>query len=195
MIRKAVFVLLLLAGAVHAASIGKATVSASLNYKSLPPGQQAVVAVVVDVPAGFHSQSHTPSAPNYIAFKVTMDANPAVEWSEPVYPQGKDESYPGLGTLNVYTGQVVVYVPMQVQANAPAGPLKLTGTVVYQLCDANACYAPQRPTIEAGCDRRAGGGKCGRRCSAVTTDRPSRRRKRIGRSGRRWGGADRGIAV
>ncbi len=154
MIRKAMFVLLLMANVVPSvvvgATMGKAEVSAEINVKSAPAGGKAVIAVIVDVPAGLHSQSHTPSAPNYIPFKVTMDANPAVVWSEPVYPPGKDQNYKGLGALNVYTGRAIVYVPVQIQANAPSGALKLTGKVQYQLCDDNACYPPQRPKIEIG---------------------------------------------
>src|SRR5262245_39815878 len=82
-----------------------ATVPTDINFTTDPRGHDGVVAVIVDIPPGFHAQSHTPSAPNYIAFKVTMSPTDGVTWASPIYPPGKDEDYPGLGKLNVYTGK------------------------------------------------------------------------------------------
>ena len=39
-------------------------------------------------------------------------------FGEVEYPTGHDEEYPGLGKLNVYTGKVVVRVPVEVKPDA-----------------------------------------------------------------------------
>lgn len=157
----------MLATTASAATVGKATVTTEVNYKSLPASQAGVLAVVVDIPSGFHAQSHTPSQPTFIAFKVTPTADASVQWSEPIYPPGKDESYPSLGVLNVYTGKLIVFVPFQLTTEAKPGPLKLAATVVYQLCDDKACYAPQRPKVEADVTVLAAGEKAIRSDSAT----------------------------
>jgi suppressor for copper-sensitivity B len=129
-----------------------APVTTALNLKSLPQGHDAVLAVIVDVPAGLHAQSNTPSSPSYIKFQVTMEPNPAVEWANPVYPRGEDHEYGQLGVLNVYTGRTIVYVPFKVKADAAPGPLKIIGKLQYQMCDDRSCFAPQHPVVEAQAD-------------------------------------------
>ena len=129
------------------AAPSRADLSAALNYKSLQSDQQAVIAVIFDIKPGFHAQSHTPSNPQFIAMQVSLDPNPAIQPLPPQYPPGQDVAYPALGRLNVYTGRIMVYVPLQVKANAPPGPLVITGKAVYQICDEQSCYAPERPAF------------------------------------------------
>ncbi|MDB5911272.1 MAG: hypothetical protein JWP34_5389 [Massilia sp.] len=115
---------------------------ATLNYAALQPGQQAVVAVVLDIKPGFHSQSHKPTVEANIPFMLEPAASPAVKFFEPIYPPGSMEML--LGSLqSVYSGKVTVYLPLQVKADAKPGPLKISGTLEYQVCDKNQCYAPQ----------------------------------------------------
>lgn len=121
----------------------KATVEAKLNWDALHRGQQAVVAVVVQIPEGYHAQSATPiDKENSIAFMVTPANIPAVKALAPVYPAGQDQEYPELGKLNVYTGQVIAYVPMQLASDAPLGALNLSGKVQVQMCDDRVCFPP-----------------------------------------------------
>ena len=115
----------------------------ALNFDALQPGQQAVMAVVVEIKEGFHAQSHTPSAENYSKFETSPEASPAIHWLVPIYPPGEVVSAPGVGELNVYTGRVTVYVPFEVVGDAPSGDLKLTGKVNLQVCNDKSCFPPQ----------------------------------------------------
>jgi hypothetical protein len=109
----------------------QAELSTALNTSALQPEKRAAAAVVVlDIAEGFHAQSHTPSKPEYIKFDVKMTPNPAVEFGEPVFPPGEDHTYAALGELNVYTGRVIVYVPLTVKADAPPGPITLKGQAI-----------------------------------------------------------------
>ena len=121
-----------------------AKVEARLAYDALHAGQQTAVAVVVTIPDGFHAQSHTPGNDDYIAFTVSLPPHAAGQMTllPPVYPKGEDVTYAALGKLNVYTGGVVVYVPLQLASDTPAGNLSLPGSVRLQMCDERSCFQP-----------------------------------------------------
>lgn len=121
-----------------------ADVTAELNTTNLQPGQQAVVAVVLDVKEGFHAQSHKPLDPNFVPLMVKVDAPAGTTAQEPIYPEGVIHDYPALGKLNIYTGRVIVYVPIQIKPDAAAGAVKISGTVKFQACDDSVCYMPEK---------------------------------------------------
>src|SRR4051812_21271346 len=87
-----VFLLLLLLPALARAE-PKATVSGGLNVTALKPGADATIAVVLDVKEGFHAQSHTPLEDNLIPCEVTLQENPNLTASTPIYPPAKIETY------------------------------------------------------------------------------------------------------
>ena len=128
-------------GASHAAAT--ATYFAELNASALQSGQTAVIAVVVDIAPGLHAQSHEPLDSNLIKFQVTPDANPAVEFLDPIYPPGTIRDFPGLGKESVYTGRLIIYLPMRIKSAAAAGQTTLSGKLVWQACNDNACFAPE----------------------------------------------------
>jgi thiol:disulfide interchange protein DsbD len=118
---------------------------AVVNFTALHPGQKAVAAVVVNIHDGYHAQSHTPSDDNYVAFTAKIDPIPEVTALPAVYPPGKVESYKNIdpkSPLNVYTGTVIIYVPIEVKENTPPGVLKITGNIHLQACDDNLCFQP-----------------------------------------------------
>src|SRR5438094_2726769 len=103
--------LLLFASSVQAQDAQRATVFASLNMTALQPGQQAALAVVLDVNPGFHAHSNTPKGEGNIATQVAVNDTPSFTTYAPIYPPGKDMFYPALGQLNVYSGRAIIYVP------------------------------------------------------------------------------------
>jgi thiol:disulfide interchange protein len=118
-----------------------------LSLSALPAGQTAVAAIVFDVAPGYHAQSHTPlndKGVNYIAFNVKMDGNPALEFLDPIFPPGRIENSLTLGMQSVYTGQIVVFVPIRIKADAPIGDTTISGTIIWQACNSNTCFAPER---------------------------------------------------
>lgn len=141
----ALFAVLLLAVPAMAQPKSRAKLSTALNTTALQPGQSGAVAIVVEVDEGLHAQSRTPLTDNLIRFDVKLDDNPALTIGEPIYPPGEIHDYPALGKLSVYTGRVIVYVPVTVKPDAKTGELKLTGRATYQICDDKVCFAPERP--------------------------------------------------
>ncbi len=140
----------LFAQAALAQEAKRATVSAALNVSALRPGGEAVVAVVVDVAKGFHAQSHKPKDDLAIPLTIKLDKSDDVPAGEPIFPPGIDEDYPGVGTLSVYSGRTIVFVPYTVKADAKAGDATLSGVVTLQICnDKGECFAPEKLTWSA----------------------------------------------
>jgi thiol:disulfide interchange protein len=132
-----------------------ADVSSALNVSALRPGQTAMVAVVLDIHPGLHAQSHTPLDPSLIKLEVLPDANSEVDFGDPVYPPGQTETYPA-GTMSVYTGRAIVFVPVKVKADAPVGPLTISGKVSLQACNETSCFAPEHPSFSVASSVVAG---------------------------------------
>lgn len=131
-------------GRVERASIGRS----GIDVTALQPGKEARAAVLLEIRDGFHAQSNTPRDPLLIPFTVTLDAHPAIEFAPALLPAGEDHDYPELGTLNVYTGEVVTVIPLKVKPDAPLGATKITGTLRYQICDDKVCYQPTSSKFE-----------------------------------------------
>jgi thiol:disulfide interchange protein DsbD len=123
---------------------------AVVNVSGLKPGAKATAAIVLDIQPGFHAQSRTPLEDFYVKFEAKLDDNPAIKVGEVVYPEGEEKTYPALGKLSVYEGQVGVRIPIELKPDAQPGPLKITGKLRYQLCDDSVCFPPESPkfTIE-----------------------------------------------
>jgi thiol:disulfide interchange protein DsbD len=123
-------------------------VTATLNYDALQPGQQGVIAVVMEIGSGLHAQSHTPLDKNLIPFSVSVEPHPSVTLLPPAYPPEEIHDYAALGKVSVYTGRVIVYVPLEVKSDAAPGPVVLKGTASYQICDDKQCFAPQEASFQ-----------------------------------------------
>jgi thiol:disulfide interchange protein DsbD len=117
---------------------------AEVSTSALPTGQTAVLAVVTDIKPGLHAQSHMPLTEGLIPFNVAIDPNPSLEFLDPVYPKPETKNFPGLGNESVYTGRVIVYIPIRIKSGAAPSDLTLTGKLTWQACNDSACFAPQK---------------------------------------------------
>src|SRR4051812_26968599 len=146
MIRLTVGLVFLLAAPLLAQQ-GHVAVRMVPNTKTLQAGQQGVLAVVMDVRAGFHAQSHRPLEESYIPTNVTLKSDANITFHEPVYPEGKIENYPKLGKLSVYSGQTIIYVPFEVKSDAKDGAVTIGAEVEYQACNDNVCFPPETAKV------------------------------------------------
>jgi thiol:disulfide interchange protein DsbD len=122
----------------------KPAVSCTLNTKELIPGGQAVLAVIADVPPGFHAQSAKPLDEFAVPFVVALDNVPKGLTTRPVvYPLGVEKTFATQGKLSIYEGRAIAYIPLVLDADLPVGStVHLTGTVASQLCDEGTCFPP-----------------------------------------------------
>ena len=126
-----------------ASQSGRATVTAALSCSALQPGQPFALAIVIDIKPGFHAQSAKPLDKDLIPMTVALEPNAAAVVGNPIYPEGRIETYPALGRISVYTGKVIVHLPIRVKDDAAPGATNIAGSVRYQICDDRTCFAPE----------------------------------------------------
>jgi len=113
-----------------------------LNVSALAQGQQGKLAVVLDIPDGYHAQSNTPTDDSAIKCEIKLDNVPGIEFGQAIYPPGIDQNFPALGKINVYINRAVIRVPFTVAKDAKLGPIHLSGNVQLQICNSQSCFPP-----------------------------------------------------
>jgi thiol:disulfide interchange protein DsbD len=102
-------------------------------------------AVVLDFAEGFHAHSNKPSKPEYIPTTVESlkATGGGITFGPPAYPQGVNENFPKMNeTLNVYDRRKVIFVPVNVPADAKPGDVTISATVSVQICNDSMCFPP-----------------------------------------------------
>jgi len=96
------------------------------------------ITVLLTIAAGYHVMSDKPSKPEYIATKISFEAEPGVTFGEPVYPAAKELDLAG-EKIRVFSEQAIVRIPFK----APPGPARtLQGQVRFQACTSGNCLFP-----------------------------------------------------
>lgn len=124
----------------------QAKVEAALNLEGLTPGSPAVLAVVLDINKGFHAQSAQPLDKNAIPTRVQVAMPAGLSAGEPIFPPGQIKEYPVVGKVSLYSGRVIVYVPIDVSPTATAGEAVISGQISYQICDEEGSCFPEEIT-------------------------------------------------
>ncbi len=110
------------------------------------PGDEARVAAVLAIDAGWHTNSHQPTFDYLIPTEATFE--PPLGW-----PTAERIEYPASVTrkfsfaevpLSVYEGTVAIDAHLWVPAETSPGPYAVAATVVYQACDDRSCLPPVR---------------------------------------------------
>ena len=105
------------------------------------------LAVVADVKAGWHVNSHTPKEDFLIPTEVKLKAAPGLAFSPVRYPKHRETKFSFSDQpLAVYEGRAVFIVPGAVDAKAAPGPRTLTAVLSYQPCNENQCLPPAEVT-------------------------------------------------
>ena len=121
----------------------------------VPPGAEVVVAVVMEIREGWHINSESPRLPPALDFfqaipttirvdvpaggGITADTN-RIQW-----PPEEEASLAFLGesaTYGVFAGTAIAYLPLNVDDEAPSGPVAFAVGVEFQACSDTACLAP-----------------------------------------------------
>lgn len=148
MTRAITFITILLALASAARAAPALKLEAVLDRTELQPGATARVAVITEVPTGFHAQSSAPLDKFLIPFRVTAGDDKRIQAGAPVYPDGEIKQYFGVGKMSVYGGQFTTIVPIRISTDAPPGPIEIKLSVRSQICtDAGNCLAPTTQTV------------------------------------------------
>ena len=127
------------------------------SVESVSPGERFVLAIVLDLEDTWHINPSEPTAPpelpGFVPIATTAEIAPPDHAlvGAPAWPDPKPVPLAFLGEgveLDVYSGRVVAYAPVFVDASAPIGEaITLTVDIGYQACDDNICLPPDGATL------------------------------------------------
>jgi cytochrome c biogenesis protein CcdA/DsbC/DsbD-like thiol-disulfide interchange protein len=143
--------ILLLTGAVGAQGVPKSAeiVAPKLlaDADRLVPGKPFRLAVVADIRAGWHVNSHTPKEDFLIPTEVKVKPAPGLKVSAVVYPAHLERKLSfAEEKLAVYEGRTIFVVPGTVDADAAPGLRTISAILSYQPCNENQCLPPAQLT-------------------------------------------------
>jgi len=117
--------------------------SALAEVDRIVPGSKFRLAVVIDIQKGFHLNSNKPLEEGLIQTDVFPYAVEGLNFDRPVFPAGRIEKSP-IGDLSLYTGQAVVVLPVEADADLQGKELRIGGVVTYQACsdETKQCFPP-----------------------------------------------------
>ncbi len=105
------------------------------------------LAVVADVKAGWHVNSHTPKEDFLIPTEIRIKPSAGLVFSAVTYPKHKETKFSFSDQpLAVYEGRAVFLVSGTADAKAVLGPRTLTATISYQPCNDSQCLPPTELT-------------------------------------------------
>jgi len=140
---------------------GPAVVRAEAVFSAprVAAGGPAVIAVKVNIAADFHinpdaARSGPDWFPGQYPTTLTVVVPPAgIRAGRVQYPAPHPyEVAYAERAIDVYDGEVVLYVPLLIDADTPPGPLTLQLELEYQACDAQRCLIPDTLTLTAGAE-------------------------------------------
>jgi hypothetical protein len=102
--------------------------------------------------AGYHVQSNTPTDKYLIPLRLTWNAGP-LEAVGVTYPKPLMEKYSfSPMPQSVFSGNFDLTTKFKVPANAIAGPTAITGKLRYQACNDNMCLPPKTMDVKLQVD-------------------------------------------
>jgi hypothetical protein len=126
-----------------ASSVAKPHAYVSLD--EVPAGHPFEIAVVVDILAGYHMNSHTPSEDYLIPTALSLAPTPGFRETGSTYPDGQMLKFDfSPEKLSVYSGSVTIRVKLTVDASAAQSEATLPFTLRYQACNMSACLPPAK---------------------------------------------------
>jgi thiol:disulfide interchange protein DsbD len=119
----------------------------------LVAGRPFRLAVVAEIQAGWHVNSHTPKEDYLIPTAVSLAPAPGLRFDAPAYPKHVERKFAFSDQpLAVYEGKTVFTISGTVDPGAAPGPRALVATVFYQACNDAQCLPPAKADAKATMD-------------------------------------------
>lgn len=110
----------------------------------VPRGHLLQVAVVMDIPSGYHVNSNRPLESFLKATQLKVEAPSGVRAGATAYPRAVLRKFSfSNDKLSVYEGRVILRFSVTVPASFKDGSLELKAKLNYQSCSDALCYPPQ----------------------------------------------------
>jgi thiol:disulfide interchange protein DsbD len=128
-----------------------AAVSARLESTVVAPGERTRVVVTLEIPPPYHVNANPASLDYLIPTTVSFEPRPGARFGRPRYPAAKMLAVGGSpDPVAVYDGRIRILVPVEISSDAAPGRGRFRGTVNFQPCDDQACFAPRTLSFGAG---------------------------------------------
>ena len=125
----------------------KASVALETSHTAFAPGQDAEILIVLEIDAGWHTNSHDPTYDYLIATEVEVDVPEGWESPDLVYPPGEMKSFAfAEEAISVYEGSVAIVARLGVPEAAAEGVVEVGVHLTYQACDDRSCLPPVTTT-------------------------------------------------
>jgi thiol:disulfide interchange protein DsbD len=150
----------------------KVRVSAAAQRDKVGAGEPTAVAVALQFAKGWHAwpakvQNVLPANIDEFAVHTSAElkdrpawvaAVGAVQWPTPRPGEVADIDNPGKTvTVPLYQDRALLFIPLLIAKDAPTGPVSLTITVGYQICDETQCLAPEETDVSVSFEIVAAG--------------------------------------
>ncbi len=134
---------------------------AYVSLQPIPRGRQFEIAVVANIVAGYHVNSHKPSDPYLIPTTLSAQLPKGFQLVDTTYPPGQEKTFPFSPDkpLNVYSGSFTVRLKIAAQNTAALGSATIPLTLRYQACNDAACLPPVKLPVSAKVDLAAANAK------------------------------------
>jgi hypothetical protein len=118
-----------------------------ISVDKVRQGSSFQAAIVLDIGSAFHINSNRPKDPNLIPTKLEPVKSDGIVFGLVAYPKGEEQKFKfSDDPLSVYSGQVVIKIPVRTTVKLPLGQQTLRTKLSYQACNDQACFPPK--TVE-----------------------------------------------
>jgi thiol:disulfide interchange protein DsbD len=144
-------------GAASATATGPVTVETVWSAPYARPGDQRVLAVVLQIQDRFHINPAAAAIPADLSFLIpttvkATSSSPSLRFGDTQFPAPGEVAVrytEKVTQLKAYEGRVVLYVPVVVDRSAEAGQAAVDIAVRYQACDETTCMPPRTVEMRA----------------------------------------------
>jgi Disulphide bond corrector protein DsbC len=118
--------------------------TAFASYDPVARGMTFQAAVVLKIRPGFHVNAREVTFDYLIPTDLRADVPAGFKAENVIYPKGTLQTFTFSKDkpLNVYSGTVILRLPLTVLNNAPLGPQHLAMKLRYQACSTEICLPP-----------------------------------------------------
>jgi DsbC/DsbD-like thiol-disulfide interchange protein len=114
------------------------------NADKVQKGRTVRVAMVIDIPSGYHINSNRPLESYLIATQLKVEAPSGIRVGPTSYPRPLLRSFKfSKKQLSVYERQTIVRFTITVPANYSGGSIDLKANLRLQSCNDEVCFPPK----------------------------------------------------
>jgi len=125
------------------------SVTGELSYHKVQAGAIVDIAIIADIQHGFHINSNKPTEEYLIPTVVKLSPLDNASFEKIIYPKKKMASFSfSEEEIAVYEERVVFYSKVTFSNSIPVGKIMVKGTLSYQACNDQNCFAPTDVTFE-----------------------------------------------